>query len=214
MAYAIDRNTRDRFVLNCWMGNRTKPSWYAEQIEMIVPEYHVNEIVIERQGYSNWLYQDERIVRYTREHGIPIAPEYTGAGNKIDPNFGITSLSSLFGGLRERVTNSLNSGTSTPVHDGTNVIHLPDPDMSPGVKALVDQLLTWTPGKSGAKLRQDGPMALWLAERRARTLLFGGEEQRVQFARGNRFLTNRARSRQAVRPPSFLRYGRSKWPTQ
>ena len=205
LAYAVDRNTRDRFVLNAWMGNNTKISWYTDQIQMIVPEYHVNEIVIERQGYSNWLYQDEALTRYCRERGIPIAPEYTGAGNKIDPNFGIASMASLFGDLKERRTNPLHSATSTPVHDGTNVIHLPDPDMSPGVKALIDQLLTWTPNKSGAKLRQDGPMALWLAERRAKTLLFGNEQSRSEFARGNRFLSNRARSRQAVRPPIFLR---------
>ena len=199
MVYAIDRQTRERWVLQAWMGSNTKLSWYADMIEQIIPEYSVTDLVIERQGYSNWLYQDERIVNFCRQRGVKISPHYTGVGNKIDPDFGVASLASLFGGLTKRE----NAGNSD--HDGQNIIHLPNPDKSPGVKALIDQLLTWVPGKSGSKLRQDGPMTLWFAEMRARTILFGAgpDGERHQFARGNRFLTARARQRQVVRPSLF-----------
>lgn len=197
MAYAVDRQARERYVLNAWMSNNTKISWYREQIELIAPEYHVNEIVIERQGYSNWLYQDERLVEYCRQRGIRVTPNYTGAGNKIDPDFGVASLAGLFGTIQRR--NSGNGqATGQEDHAGDNVIFLPDPASSPGIKALIDQLLTWVPGKSGAKLRQDGPMALWFAESRARNLLFGATGGHKQFA-SNRFISpRRAARRQAV----------------
>jgi hypothetical protein len=201
LVYAVDRQTRERWVLQAWMGSNTKLSWYAEMIEQIIPEYQISDLVIERQGYSNWLYQDERIVNFCRQRGVRIAPHYTGVGNKIDPDFGVASIAGLFGGLVRRE----NAGNTD--HDGENIIHLPNPDKSPGVKALVDQLLTWVPGKSGSKLRQDGPMALWFAEMRARTILFGTgpDGDRAQFAKGNRFLTARARQRQVVRPSLFSR---------
>ena len=197
LVYAFDRQTRDRWVLQAWMGNHTKISWYRELIKQIVPEYGVTDVVVERQGYSSWLYEDEEIVDFCRQRGVRISPHYTGAGNKVDPDFGIQTLSPLFGGLKRRNMNGEAVGPED--HDGENIIHLPNPDKSPGVRALVDQLLTWVPSKSGAKLRQDGPMALWFAETRVRALLFGtgpGGQQK-NFAH-NRFSTPRSRSRQMV----------------
>jgi hypothetical protein len=167
-------------------------------IEQIIPEYGVIDLVIERQGYSNWLYQDERIVNFCRQRGVRISPHYTGVGNKVDPDFGVASMASLFGSLRRRSQNGEAVGPED--HDGENIIHLPNPDHSPGIKALVDQLLTWVPGKSGSRLRQDGPMALWFAEMRVRSMLFGtGSGTQSQFVKANRFLTPRARQRQQVR---------------
>ena len=200
LVYAVDRQTRERWVLQAWMGSNTKLSWYAEMIEQIIPEYSVTDLVIERQGYSNWLYQDERIVNFCRQRGIRISPHYTGVGNKIDPDFGVASLAGLFGGVVRRE----NAGNTD--HDGENIIHLPNPDKSPGIKALVDQLLVWVPGKSGSKLRQDGPMALWFAEMRVRSILFGSAENGggpSQFVKANRFLSSRAKSRRSVRPSLF-----------
>lgn len=200
MVYAVDRSTRERWVLNAWMGTNTKISWYHDMIQQIVPEYGVVDLVIERQGYSNWLYQDERIVEFCRQRGIRISPHYTGQGNKVDPDFGVASLAGLFGSLKRRDSGN---GELTGQEDfaGDNIIHLPDPTNSPGIKALIDQLLTWVPGKSGSKLRQDGPMALWFAEMRARNILFGvNGGQQANFVRSNRFLSARAKRRQAVRP--------------
>lgn len=199
LVYALDRQTRERWVLQAWMESNTKLSWYADMIEQIVPEYGVSDLVIERQGYSNWLYQDERIVDFCRQRGVRISPHYTGNGTKIDPDFGVQTLSSLFGGLVRRE----NAGNMD--HDGQNIVHLPNPDKSPGIKALVDQLLTWVPGKSGAKLRQDGPMALWFAEMRVRNLLFGTgpNGERSPFVKSNRFLSARAKQRRSVRPAIF-----------
>ena len=59
LVYAVDRTTRKRYVLNCWKGENTIPSWYRQQIEAITEEYGVQEWVIEAQAYSNWIYHDE-----------------------------------------------------------------------------------------------------------------------------------------------------------
>ena len=190
LVYAVDRKTKERWVLNAWAKNDTLPSWYQEQIEAITPHYGVEEWVIEAQGYSNWIYHDERIMRYCRERGVKITPHFTGSGNKIDPNFGVASMAPLFGSLKK-----LDDGRSFAAGDG--IIHLPNPDRSPGIKALIDQLLTWMPGVSGSKLRQDGPMALWFAETRARLYVHGADKPMSSHVK-NKYLSRRAASRQYV----------------
>lgn len=190
MVYALDRATKDRYVLNAWMGNETTPRWYAEKIEEISPAYGVQEWVIEAQGYSNWLYHDERITRYCQARGIKIVPSYTGR-NKIDPDFGVASMQPLFGSLSEETPGGKLK------HNKDNLVHLPDPDSSKGVKAMIDQLITWIPGIRASKLRQDGPMALWFAETRARMFVSNGDRPASTHTK-NRYLSRRAMRRQYV----------------
>lgn len=190
LIYAVDRRTKERWVLNAWCKSDTVPKWYREQIEQLTPEYGVNEWVIEAQGYSNWLYHDEEIMAFCRQRGIKITPHYTGAGNKIDPDFGVASMSSLFG------TTAKDDG-GREQFNRDNIIKLPRADQSPGVKALIDQLITWQPGISGAKLRQDGPMALWFAETRARTYVFGADKPPASHGK-NKYLSRRAQARRYV----------------
>ena len=190
LVYALDRSTKERWVLNAWTGNHTKPSWYRERMETISADYGVTEWVIESNAYSSWLIHDELLTAWAQQHGIKITPHYTGR-NKQDPDFGVATMASLFGTLREKV----DGGEKVFAKD--NLIHLPDPDFSPGIKALVEQLLVWVPGKSGGKLRQDGPMALWFAELRARVYAQGFRQEQQTHAT-NRFTTPRARRRMGV----------------
>jgi hypothetical protein len=190
LVYALDRRTKERYVLNAWIKTETLPSWYQDMVQQITPQYGVQEWVIEAQGYSNWIYHDEVIMQFCQQRGIKITPHYTGSGNKIDPDFGVASMSSLFGTL-------VTKENLKQYHNGDNIIHLPNPDKSAGVKALVDQLVTWIPGISGAKLRQDGPMALWFAETRARIYVTAGNGPAKTHAR-NRYLSRRAQARQYV----------------
>ncbi|MGL4175371.1 MAG: hypothetical protein ACRCSN_04765 [Dermatophilaceae bacterium] len=191
LVYALDRSTKERWLLNCWTGSNTKPSWYRERIEAITPEYGVQEWIIESNAYASWLIHDEQLNEYAQQNGVRILPHYTGR-NKIDPDFGVASMTTLFGSVREKTE----GGEKVFAHD--SIIHLPDPDHSAGVKALVDQLLTWVPGKSGGKLRQDGPMALWIAETRVRTHV-AGFRQEQQTHSVTRFTTARSRSRMHTR---------------
>jgi len=130
LVYAVDRRTKERYVLNAWIGSDTLPSWYKQQIEEITPLYDVTEWVIEAQGYSNWLYHDEGIMAYCRQRGIKISPHYTGK-NKIDPDFGVASMEPLFGSLSPEV-----SGGKLK-HNGDQLIHLPNPDSSKGGRAMI-----------------------------------------------------------------------------
>lgn len=195
LVYSIDPSTRERWVLNAWGDTNTKPSWYADKIEQVVPLYGVHEVVIEQNAYASWIIHDERIVAFCRDRGVVITPHFTGH-NKQDPDFGVATMASLFG-TRRRIQEG-----GREEHAGDSVIHLPDPDLSPGVKALIEQLLTWVPGKLGRQLRQDGPLCLWFAELRARNHLQGGSRPQATHAR-SRFLTPRARARQGVVPVGF-----------
>lgn len=201
LAMAVDRIKRDRWVMNAWMGNHTTPSWYADLIEQIVPEYGIQEVVIESNAYASWLIHDERITRFCRDRGVRIVPHAT-YGNKNDPDFGVASMSSLFGSLR-RDNDGRGNETGQFRHAGDNVVHLPDPDMSAGIKALIDQLITWVPGVRGGKLRQDGPMALWFSELRARALILGGGGKQQHHV-ANKYLSRRDRARRMVIPSRQL----------
>jgi hypothetical protein len=195
LAYAVEPATGERWVLNAWLTQGAKPSWYADLLEHVVPEYKVVELVIENQGYSSWLIHDERIMRYCQNRGVRITPHYTSR-NKQDPNFGVASMSSLFGSTH-RI-----DGTGREVHNDDNLIHLPDPSYSLGVKALIEQLLVWAPGKLGKDLRMDGPMALWFAETRARTISSGDGRPPTQYLE-NRYLSRGAQSRRYVLPQGY-----------
>lgn len=198
---SIDRRTQKRYVLNAWIGNNTMPAWYADMIEEITDEYGVTDWIIEKQGYSNWIYQDPRITRFCQTRGLKLYSHYTGNGNKVDPDFGVASMATLFGTRKRR---DAGDGNMTGVwdHADDNLIELPDPGYSRGIKALIDQLLTWVPGRSGAKLRQDGPMALWFAEIGARRYLHGGDKPPQSHSR-NRFATPARLRYRGIAPPGF-----------
>ena len=190
LVYALDRVTKERWVLNAWTGNHTKPSWYRERIEAITPEYDVTEWVIESSAYSSWLIHDEGLTTWAQRSGVKIIPHYTGR-NKQDPDFGVATMASLFGTLREKTQGG------EKVHAGDNIIHLPDPDFSPGIKALVEQLLVWVPGKRGNQLRMDGPMCMWFAELRARAYVTGFRQNQETHTT-TRFTTRRQLARRGV----------------
>lgn len=189
LIYAVDRSTRKRYVLNAFTGDRTRPSWYLEKMRALTPEYRIDEWVIEQNAYASWLIHDEGIRDWSNSHGIKITPHFTGR-NKQDPDYGVASMSGLFGGLRVKENGD-------EIHDGTNLIELPDPGKGPGVQALIEQLLVWEPGVSGAKLRQDGPMSLWFAELRARTFITGFKPTQ-QTHSNHRFVTPRSRRHRGV----------------
>jgi hypothetical protein len=199
LIYAVHRQTKERYVLNCWTRSNTVPSWYADQIEMLTPQYRINEWTIEQNAYASWLIHDERIKSYLQGHGVKLTPTFTSR-NKQDPDFGVATMESLFGTSRK-----VNDGAGRLVHNGDNIIHLPDPDRSEGMKALVEQLITWQPGKLGRQLRQDGPMALWFAETVARRVLGYGQAARAVNFTHNPYAARRDVASRVVIPADTYR---------
>jgi hypothetical protein len=84
-----------------------------------------------------------------------LKPHFT-AKNKWDTSHGVASMSTMLGTM----------------HDGVfqknNTIEFPSSDGSEGVKALIQQLITWKPETKG---KTDCVMAMWFAFLRCRELM-------------------------------------------
>ena len=183
--------------MNAWVQASPTPQYIRDLIRSVSEEYHVNEWVIEQNAFQLFLVYDSEIQDYCRQRGIKITPHYTGK-NKQDPDFGVASVAPLFGNLKR-----IHDGAGRSVHDGSNLIELPDPDLSQGIKLLIEELTTWQPGMSGKQLRQDGPMALWFWELRAREALGFGRRKTQHFV-DNPYATRGDRSNRIVIPASTL----------
>jgi hypothetical protein len=113
---------------------------------------------VEKNAFQSFLTQDEGIRANLASRGVLLREHHTG-NNKWDSGFGVASMSTLFG---------------TKQHDGKhhrdNLIHLPS-DQTENVKALIEQLITWSPTTKG---KTDMVMALWFCEIRAREMLNQG----------------------------------------
>jgi hypothetical protein len=195
----VDRTDQKRWIENCFVQGSPSPEYFRDLIRRVTLEYGVNEWVIEEQGFQGFLVHDPEIRAFLATRGVRMTGHYTGK-NKLDPDFGVASLSALFGTVRR-----INDGAGREVFvAGSNLIQLPDPDMSQGVKSLIEELLTWVPGRRGSKLRQDGPMALWFFETRARIILGhdrqGGEQKFVNLP----FMSRGTAAKRAVAPVGFL----------
>lgn len=195
---SVDRVSGKRLIQQGISASHTTPRWYLEQLRLHADDYDLQDLVIEQNAYASWLIHDDAITEFCRSRGIRILPHYTGR-NKQDPDFGVPSMASLFGGLTQR------EDGGRPDHDGKNLIELPDPDRSPGVKTLIEQLISWQPRKNARQLKMDGPMALWFFELRARQIIAGGRRQR-QFYLDNEYLTGADRAdRKVIRSDDAFR---------
>lgn len=167
----VDRGDKKRWIENCFDLTNPSPTSIRELIKRVTLEYRVNEWVIEEQGFQGFLVHDPELNTWLQSRGVRMTGHYTGR-NKIDPDFGVASMAALFGRTRR-----ISEGAGREVfEEGSNLIELPDQTSSPGVKSLIAQLIGWVPGKRGKHLVQDGPMALWFFESRARVALQGGDD--------------------------------------
>lgn len=189
----VDKGEKMRRVLNAWVQPSPTPAYIRDIIERVTTEYGVHEWVIEQNAFQLFLVYDEKIQQFCRQRGVRITPHYTSR-NKQDPDFGVASLAPLFGTMRMSA-----DGNQRQDWAGGNLIELPDPDKAEGIKSLIEQLITWQPGKLGKQLKQDGPMALWFFELRARAILGIGEKRQAQFM-PNKYLTKSDLKRRYVVP--------------
>lgn len=191
---AIDPSDKKRHILNAWTMTDATITQISARIEQIHAEYKLNELVIEFNAFQKAFVYDERLRDFCRDHSILLKGHYTSK-NKLDEEFGVGSVATLFG-----YTEKVNEGAGRSQHvKGSNIITLPDPDYSAGIKLLIDELIAWSPGIRGKNLRQDGPMALWFFETRAREYLNGSSAGRTpQSYRPSRWSTRGAEKGRAV----------------
>jgi hypothetical protein len=180
ICYAIDRNTNKRYIVDAIKITRPSPADIRDLIFNWTSLYGPSEWIVERNAFQSFLTQDEGIRQHLASRGVLLREHHTG-NNKWDAGFGVASMSTLFG---------------TKQHDGKhhrdNLIHLPS-DQTENVKALIEQLITWTPTTKG---KTDLVMALWFCEIRAREMLNYGQYNSHHLK--NPFLTGAEKRKRVV----------------
>ena len=165
VAYAIDRRSHKRYVMDVHVMTSPTPAAIRSLIREWTDTYHPHTVIVESNAFQLFLTKDEEIRNFLATRGISYRPHYTG-NNKQDPEFGVASLAPLFGSIIKR--DGLNNNFK---HAGDNLIELPDASRNEHVKKLIEQLITWQPGVQGKKLKMDAVMALWFCEIVARETL-------------------------------------------
>lgn len=174
VAYAVDRETHKRYLLDVSIMAAPTPLRIRELIHQWTELYKPNEWVIESNAFQIFLTSDEEIRKYLATRGIPLKPHHTGH-NKKDAEFGVATLQPLFG---TKVPKGENQGFK---HNGDNLIYLPDMNGNESVKSLIEQLILWDPNVKTKHRKQDAVMALWFAELRAREVLAAADKGEQWF---------------------------------
>lgn len=151
----VDRQTRKRYILDVENMQDPTPQKIQHLIEEWVEKYVPNEIRIETNAHQKAYALDENLRSYLASSGVRFSSQFTGK-NKWDSAFGVAAMSGLFGTMRDGD------------HQKDNLIELPSQEGSEGIKALIQQLITWKPDTKG---KTDCVMALWFCELRARELI-------------------------------------------
>jgi hypothetical protein len=160
VAYAVNRNDHKRYIIDTHKITRPTPAQIRQLIFDWTENYRPSEWVVEKNAFQAFLTQDEGIRQHLASRGVQLKEHHTG-NNKWDAGFGVASMSTLFGTKQQ----------ADGKHHRDNLIHLPS-DQTENVKALIEQLITWSPTTKG---KTDMVMALWFCEIRAREMLNYGQ---------------------------------------
>ena len=158
ICYAVDRITHKRYIVDAIKITRPTPAAIRQLIFDWTTLYAPSEWIVEKNAFQSFLTQDEGIRQNLASRGVLLREHHTGT-NKWDSGFGVASMSTLFG------TKQFDGK-----HHRDNLIHLPS-DQTENIKALIEQLITWSPTTKG---KTDMVMALWFCEIRAREMLNQG----------------------------------------
>ena len=180
VCYAIDRISHKRYIVDAIKITRPTPAQIRQLITDWTNVYAPSEWIVERNAFQSFLTQDEGIRQFLASRGILLREHHTG-NNKWDAGFGVASMSTLFGTKQQ-----------DNKHHRDNLIHLPS-DQTENIKALIEQLITWSPTTKG---KTDMVMALWFCEIRAREMLNQGLHQTHHMK--NPFLSRYERGKRTV----------------
>ena len=158
VCYAVDRVSHKRYIVDAIKITRPTPAQIRQLITDWTNVYAPSEWIVERNAFQSFLTQDEGIRQFLASRGTILREHHTG-NNKWDAGFGVASMSTLFGTKQQ-----------DGKHHRDNLIHMPS-DQTENIKALIEQLITWSPTTKG---KTDMVMALWFCEIRAREWLNQG----------------------------------------
>ena len=167
------------YVLDCINMAEPTPQKIRATIENLVERYKPQEFRVEINAHQKAYSLDDELRNWLAGYGVRLDAHFTGK-NKWDTSFGVASMSTLFGTVRDEKFQK------------NNIIELPSSDGSEGIKALTQQLLTWKPETKG---KTDCVMAMWFAVIRIRELM-QQNTRAIQYV-GNRWAT-RAQKEQRI----------------
>jgi len=168
------------YVLDCINMSEPNPQKIRNTIEELVGKYKPQEFRVEINAHQKAYSLDEDLRQWLATYGVRLEAHFTGK-NKWDTNFGVASMSTLFGTMRDGK------------FQNNNIIELPSTTDSEGLKALVQQLITW---KANTRGKTDCVMALWFAVLRAREFM-QQTSNLTKFA-NNRWVTRAQREQRYV----------------
>jgi hypothetical protein len=180
VVYAIDRQSGKRLVLDAYNMSDPTPGKIRAIIEDWINTYRPVELRIEINAHQKMYEVDEEFRQYLANKGVRFSSHFTGK-NKWDTDFGVAAMQGLFGTM------------TSNKHNRDNLIELPDPQYHEGIKALINQLITWKPGTRNPT---DVVMALWFCEIKAKEMIQHSGNQ-IWHAT-SRFVTQRQMAQQAV----------------
>jgi hypothetical protein len=157
-AFAVITYNRSDFkiyVLECINMGEPTPQKIRATIEELVIKYKPQEFRVEINAHQKAYALDDDLRQWLGMYGVRLESHVTNK-NKWDASFGVASMSTLFGTMRD------------DKFQKNNMIELPSTEGSEGLRALTQQLITWKPNTRG---KTDCVMALWFAVLRAREFM-------------------------------------------
>lgn len=173
----VNRHTGQRYILDVANMPDPTPQKVQQLIEDWVTLYQPQEIRIEINAHQKHYQLDSDLRDYLANRGVRFSSQFTGK-NKWDTSFGVAAMSQLFGTIRNSVFQK------------DNLLELPSQDGSEGIKALIQQLITWKPDTKGPT---DCVMALWFCELRAKEVITGMMSKQAHM--NNRWATQAQRDK-------------------
>lgn len=177
--YAVERESGHRIILDCHNMSDPTPRKIRSLIEDWTERYRPTEVRIEINAFQKSFSLDEDLRQWLASRGTRLAEQFTGK-NKWDVGFGVAAISNLMGTIRDGKFQE------------DNILELPD-NINEHTKALVNQLITWSPDTKGPT---DLVMALWFCEIKAQEIVRAGTH--VKHHINNRYNTRRQSAQRSV----------------
>ena len=178
VAIGLDISTQKRYLLDVSNVAGMMPDEIRGLIKDWTDKYNITEWRIEKNAFQTMLTQDREVREYLSSRGAVLREHHTGQ-NKWDTDFGVASLTTLFRGFEE----------------GNALIEFPSTHASEGLKALIEQLVTWYPDSPKSQ-KKDCVMAFWFAELACRDRLASANNFARSHSRQNMFHTRYDRNSQ------------------
>lgn len=194
--WAFEIATGKRFVLSASNLKAPLVEELKDEMKRLTEFYSINEWRVEKTGLLQFFTQDEALRLWFSSRGIAFGEHQTDRKTKWDATYGVASLAQLFGAY-EKATGSHGEAVSDWRCLVPPMIELPISSTA-AMKALVHQLVTWTPSLDPKRVPQDLLMACWFVEVRCRELAIRNNNAANPFRKRMRFASPRDRGRRVA----------------